>query len=146
MSNLSFVLVLVQPALLVAGYYLVPVIGTVGYFTGPLFLFGLVLLIERFIGKAPTKPMAKPMSQNALVEAPWLVLCIIAALQLFLIAWGAIQAAHTSNISVAAFIGLTLSIGLTAWSMGIMAAHMLLFDQNKFQRNFGLAMMRREFL
>lgn len=41
-----------------------------GYFTGALFLFGLVRLVGRFIGKAPTEPMPKPRSRNMLVGAP----------------------------------------------------------------------------
>ncbi|MDD0810206.1 alkane 1-monooxygenase [Curvibacter sp. RS43] len=113
--------------------------GAGAYFVTPLVLFLLFPLLDSLVGK-------RWSSQGPAVESPglsawplWLTY-VLAAAHFGIIAWGLWHVTQVP-LSVMAYLGLSLSVGLTTGAMGITTAHELLHKKSPFQRGVGLAMM-----
>src|SRR4051812_11748662 len=137
MKSLLFLVSLCYPVSTLLGFYFAAEIGVVAYFLAPIILFAVLPVVEMCLGKAK-KRTQKNSSETWLRGMPWVVVCVLAAAHFFMIIWGAL---HAGALPPLAYLGLTISVGITTGSIGITTAHELLHKQHAGQRALGLAMM-----
>jgi alkane 1-monooxygenase len=120
MKAFEFGMIYLIPLSVIAGL----ILGNLFIFLTPVFVFGLIPLLDAIIGRDTVNPpdeRAPALSRNPLYR---LLTWGCVPLQVGLVIWGGAVASNWS-LSVEEFLGFTLSMGICSAAMGITVAHEL---------------------
>lgn len=122
---LSFALVYLVPFSVLAGYWL----GGAYTFLTPVFVFGVVPVLDLLIGRDVRNPVEDEMERLENIRAYRFLTWGCAPVQLAIVLWGAHVVAG-GNGSLTELAGLTVSIGISSGILGINVAHELVHRVN----------------
>jgi len=120
MNLISFSMVYLVPLSVILGYWL----GGIFTFTTPVFVFGVVPLLDVIIGKDTRNPSEKEAKQLETALGYRALTWCCAPLQAAVVFWGA-NVVSKGSLTFVELAGLTLSIGISSGILGINVAHEL---------------------
>ncbi|MBS0651784.1 MAG: alkane 1-monooxygenase [Verrucomicrobia bacterium] len=132
MSVLPYYLAFLVPLSVIIGFHLG---GLFNFFT-PIFIFGLVPLLDFLVGINRKNPSGSQMEH---LEQNWsfkLVPILFVPTQIALVIWGA-SVIGRSDLGVVAMMGFILSVGITTGGIGITISHELCHKRNLFEQTLG---------
>lgn len=137
MKKLLYLLSLAYPISSIIGIFLVEKIGVVGFFFAPIMLFFVFPIAEVLFGN--NRSDVHPESIKTYLDgSPFWIVCLLVFAHFAIIIWGLMLIAKLPFI---AYLGLTVSVGITTGALGITTAHELIHKQHAGQRAIGLAML-----
>jgi alkane 1-monooxygenase len=120
MELLSFSLVYLVPVSVLLGYWL----GGIYTFMTPVFIFGVVPLLDMIIGKDTKNPDAQEASVLEQAGGYRVLTWLCAPFQVIMVLWGA-HVVSNGSLNTLEMMGFILSMGVSSGVMGINVAHEL---------------------